>query len=128
MMKLKFFGGQNEIGGNKILLDDGQTCLFLDFGQSFGFEGKFFDYPYLSPSNICDLELISAIPDLNGLFVNGGLNPIYDNESFIGIEGSEEQKKIDGILISHAHLDHAGYLGLIRPDVPLYGSHITKDF
>lgn len=128
MVRLKFFGGQNEIGGNKILLDDGETRLFLDFGQSFGFEGKFFDYPYLSPSNIDDLELISAIPDLEGLFVNGGLSPIYDDVSYIGIGGTEEKRFVDAILISHAHLDHAGYLGLIRSDIPLLGSHITKDF
>jgi ribonuclease J len=33
MVKLTFYGGVNEIGGNKILLEDKGTKIFLDFGQ-----------------------------------------------------------------------------------------------
>ncbi len=127
-VRLSFFGGQNEIGGNKILLDDGETRLFLDFGQSFGFEGKFFDYPFLTPGLIDDLHLIKAIPDMNGLYFNEGRNPVYDDEGFVGLEGTCEKKGVSAVLISHAHLDHVGYLGLLRPDIPIYGSHITKNF
>ena len=32
MVKLTFYGGVNEIGGHKILLEDGEKRLFLDFG------------------------------------------------------------------------------------------------
>ena len=32
MVRLTFYGGINEIGGNKILLEDGNHRLFLDFG------------------------------------------------------------------------------------------------
>lgn len=35
-MKLIFYGGVNEIGGNKILLEDKDAKIFLDFGMSFG--------------------------------------------------------------------------------------------
>lgn len=35
MTPLTFYGGVNEIGGNKILLDDNGTRIFLDFGQFF---------------------------------------------------------------------------------------------
>ena len=35
MTSLTFYGGVSEIGGNKILLEDGDTRLFLDFGMSF---------------------------------------------------------------------------------------------
>jgi ribonuclease J len=35
MVKLTFYGGVNEIGGNKILLEDKKTRIILDFGQSF---------------------------------------------------------------------------------------------
>jgi len=34
-MNLTFFGGINEIGGNKVLLEDKSTRVFLDFGTSF---------------------------------------------------------------------------------------------
>jgi len=40
--KLTFFGGIDEIGGNKILLEDKGTKIFLDFGQSFTFGADYF--------------------------------------------------------------------------------------
>jgi len=48
MTKLTFYGGVNEIGGNKILLEDNGTKLFFDFGMSFGQAGKFFS-EFLQP-------------------------------------------------------------------------------
>ena len=35
MAKLTLFGGVDEIGGNKILVEDGETRIFFDFGLSF---------------------------------------------------------------------------------------------
>lgn len=32
MVRLTFYGGINEIGGNKILLEEGDRRLFRDFG------------------------------------------------------------------------------------------------
>ncbi len=127
-VKLSFYGGQNEIGGNKILLDDGETRLFLDFGQSFGFEGKYFDYPFLQPGLIDDLHLINAIPNIPGLYATEGRNQVYDEIGFAGLDGISEKREVDAVLISHAHLDHVGYLGLLRPDIKLFGSHITGHF
>ena len=43
MTSLTFYGGVNEVGGNKILLEDKDTKVFLDFGMSFGKRGTFFD-------------------------------------------------------------------------------------
>lgn len=40
---LTFYGGVNEIGGNKILLEDKDTRVFLDFGKSFSRRAKFFE-------------------------------------------------------------------------------------
>jgi len=42
MVKLTFYGGVNEIGGNKILLEHRKTRIFLDFGQSFTFGTDYF--------------------------------------------------------------------------------------
>ena len=42
MVKLTFYGGVNEIGGNKILLEDGKTRVFFDFGKSFSFGADYF--------------------------------------------------------------------------------------
>jgi ribonuclease J len=43
MTSLTFYGGVNEIGGNKILLEDQDTRVFLDFGMSFSLANEYFD-------------------------------------------------------------------------------------
>lgn len=40
MVNIKIFGGEREIGGNKILLEFKNTRLMLDFGLSFTQEKK----------------------------------------------------------------------------------------
>ncbi len=42
MTSLTFYGGVNEIGGNKILLQDKDTKIFLDFGKGFTGLGKLY--------------------------------------------------------------------------------------
>ena len=48
MVELTFYGGVKEIGGNKILLEDNDTKIFLDFGMSFGKRAEFFE-EFLTP-------------------------------------------------------------------------------
>ena len=55
MVKLTFYGGVNEIGGNKILLGDKGTKIF-DFGQSFTFGSEFFT-SWLQPRGLSILSL-----------------------------------------------------------------------
>jgi mRNA degradation ribonuclease J1/J2 len=40
MVNIKIFGGEREIGGNKILIEFKNTRLMLDFGLSFTQEKK----------------------------------------------------------------------------------------
>lgn len=48
MAAVTCYGGVGEIGGNRLLVDLGGTSLLLDFGFSFGAEGRFFE-EYLQP-------------------------------------------------------------------------------
>ena len=48
MVKLNFYGGINQIGGNKILLEDQDTKIFLDFGMNFNDHNKYFT-EYMPP-------------------------------------------------------------------------------
>jgi ribonuclease J len=48
---LTFYGGVNEIGGNKILRKDRGTKVFFDFGMSFGMKRQFYSPPFLSPKS-----------------------------------------------------------------------------
>jgi ribonuclease J len=108
-MELKFYGGVNEIGGNKILIEDNGTRVFLDFGKNFQREREFFDNISLRPFYIYDLIKSGVIPPLRGLYKNDSL----------------PKPSIDAILVTHAHLDHCGYLSLVRNDIPIYIGETT---
>jgi len=99
-MELTFYGGVNEIGGNKFLLKHKNTAVFLDFGKSFNRENKYFDFPLLRPFFIQDLKKIQAIPEIKGLY-----------------RDSHEDSEVDCILLTHPHVDHFGYISLLNSNV-----------
>ena len=70
MVSLTFYGGVKEIGGNKILLQDGDIKIFLDFGMSFSKRGEFFE-EFLTPrtaNGIGDFLTMGLIPDIKGIY------------------------------------------------------------
>ena len=125
-MELTFYGGVNEIGGNKILLQEKGESIFLDFGLSFKRANEYFEFPLLQPTNIDDLLKTGLIPELKGLYRYHNYKAKYDNTGPISIIKNPEEKKFDAVLLSHAHMDHYGYLGLLRDDIPIYLSPISK--
>jgi ribonuclease J len=63
---LTFYEGVNEIGGNKVLFEDQNTRLFLDFGMSFSIVNQYFD-EFMQPrkcNGILDLLEFGLLPDL----------------------------------------------------------------
>ena len=42
MTSITFHGGIKEIGGNKFLVEDKGTKIFMDFGVSFGLQNMYF--------------------------------------------------------------------------------------
>ena len=114
-MKLSFYGGIQEIGGNKILLEDDDTRIFLDFGMSFNQSGKYFS-EFLQPrkcNGIIDFQLTGLLPQLEGVYRQDYLN-------YLGYP--EEERSIDAVLISHAHMDHSAYIHHLRKDIPIHMS------
>ena len=74
MTSLTFYGGVNEIGGNKILLEAKDTKIFLDFGMSFGKRGAYFD-EFMSPrtqTGLKDFIEMGLIPDIKNTFSSIG--------------------------------------------------------
>lgn len=65
---LTFYGGVNEIGGNKILLKDRGTKVFFDFGMSFGMKRQFYSPPFLSPKSEKSLQEVGILPKLEGIY------------------------------------------------------------
>jgi len=126
MVKLSFYGGAGEIGGNKILLEVEDTRVFLDFGISYSSEDRFFEFPLLRPSSLDDLLKTGILPRVSGLYKGTGLSATYSPDGTPSVCGDGECSEFDGVLLSHAHMDHYGYLGRLRPDIPVYLSPVTK--
>ncbi|MFA5870235.1 MAG: MBL fold metallo-hydrolase, partial [Candidatus Bathyarchaeia archaeon] len=121
MVSLRFFGGVGEIGGNKILLEDGDTRVWLDFGRSFD-SGADYYTSYLQPRGIAGLKdyfEFDLLPRLDGL---------YSEEMLQETDTQYKPPMFDGILISHSHSDHVGHLGFVDPSVPVYTGAGTKLF
>jgi mRNA degradation ribonuclease J1/J2 len=111
MTSLTFYGGVNEIGGNKILLEDQNTRIFLDFGMSFSIVNQYFD-EFMQPrkcNGILDLLEFGLLPDLEGIYRCDYLD--HCNLP------SEEARSIEGVLLSHAHMDHNAYVHYLREDI-----------
>jgi len=106
---LTFYGGVDEIGGNKILLKDGDTAVFLDFGMSFALRKQFFSPPLLSPKSEKSLQELGILPKLEGVY-----------------RFDEKPPAVDAIFISHGHMDHSAYLSFVKREIPVYCGETTK--
>ena len=109
MTSITVHGGASEIGGNKILLDDEKTRIFLDFGKNYSSERNFFDFPLLRPREEKHLLSLGILPQITGLY-----------------KQDEAEPNIDGIVISHAHGDHWEHIRFIDDSIPIYCGKITE--
>ena len=119
MAKLTFYGGVNEIGGNKILLEDHKTRIFFDFGQSFSFGVDYFT-GWLEPRSINglgDYFTFDLVPRISGLYSKGML-------AFTNLPYREPD--IDAVFLSHAHFDHVTHIQFLDPSIPVYVGVGTK--
>jgi ribonuclease J len=105
---LTFHGGVNEIGGNKILVKDGETKVFFDFGMSFALKKLFYSPPFLSPKTGKSLQEFGILPHLDGVY-----------------KFDQKPPEIDAVFISHGHLDHSAYLSFIKREIPVYCGETT---
>ena len=121
MVSITFHGGVGEVGGNKILIEDGDVRLWFDFGRSFTAERRFYA-GWLQPrghSQLIDLLEFDLIPRLRGLYAQRHL------------EGSPipyEEADYDAVFISHAHADHVDHIRFLDPSIPIYCGSGAKLF
>ena len=101
-MKIKVHRCTKEIGGNCIEISTKKNRVIFDFGmplvESDKSEFNFNKYKSLSIKELVKKEIL---PDAKGLY-------------------KDKHKPIDAIVISHPHLDHYGFMGFARNDIPVY--------
>lgn len=109
-----FLGGVREIGGNKILIQDGPDRILFDFGPSFSPRMEEFYVDYLQPrsaSPVQDLLEFDLLPRVEGL---------YSRDALVDSDLPYRAPEVHGVFVSHAHADHSGYLKLVDPEIPVY--------
>ncbi|MFX0114753.1 MAG: MBL fold metallo-hydrolase [Candidatus Hodarchaeota archaeon] len=119
MIQITGYGGLNEIGGNQFLIEAEGSRVWLDFGLNFVRQGQYYT-DYLKPRKyrmLQDLMLFKLVPQLEGL---------YRQDLVRRMKAASESLAFDGVIFSHAHWDHVGYIPLLRPDLPLYCGETAK--
>jgi ribonuclease J len=118
---LEILDGKDTIGGTKILVHQDRRGLLLDFGLNYSLYGRFFE-EYMKPRpvvGLADLWQMHLIPPCLDLYRPELVQCTFSDARKLPVD------VVDGIVITHAHLDHFGLVGTIRLDVPLISSAIT---
>ena len=58
------------------------------------------------------------------ILIDFGMPLVANQDKLPDIQGlyNDQEKGIDGILVSHSHLDHYGFLEHVHPEIPVYMS------
>ena len=106
---LAFYGGVNEIGGNKILLQDRGTKIFLDFGLSFALKSNIIRCLSFRLEVKKSLQELGILPKLKGFY-----------------KFDEKTPEVNAAFLFHGHLDHSAYISFINREIPVYCWKATK--
>jgi ribonuclease J len=112
-------GGVHEIGGNKVLVEDGDTRVFLDFGAGFSDGSEYFSAG-IEPRRVNgagNYFEFGLLPELDGLYSEGALQNTRLKHS---------SPEIDAVPLSRYHSDHMGRIVFIDPEIPIYCAETTR--
>jgi ribonuclease J len=119
VVEITCYGGVNEIGGNKILVEDGDTRVFLDFGAGFSDGSEYFSAG-IEPRRVNgagDYFEFGLLPELRGL---------YSEDALQNTRLKHSGPEIDAILLSHYHSDHTRRIEFVDPEIPVYCGETTR--
>jgi ribonuclease J len=97
-----------------------EARILFDFDKNFGQENKYFS-EFLSPRKahgVEDFLELGLLPDIKGLY----------RKDYLKHLGKDVQKEpaFDAVFLTHAHIDHIGYVHFLRSDIPIYCTSITS--
>ena len=106
-MNFKIHRGTQEIGGSCVEIWTDKTRIILDFGMPLvEKDGKEFDFRKYEKLSIDELKQKGILPNIDGF---------YD----------DSKPTINGIIISHPHLDHYGLINFLNPKVKVHLGEAT---
>jgi ribonuclease J len=119
MTAITVHDGARGIGGNKILVEENGRGVFLDFGKNFGKYGLYYEefLKNRDSRGIHDLVHLDLIPKLD--IYRSDLLPADVRMS------SYPSPAIAAVLVSHAHVDHTGNIGLLDIGIPIIASPLS---
>ena len=146
MTKIKMYGGINEIGGNKFLVESEGTRVLLDFGRRMERANEFFSefLQFRSKNAFRDLVRLGVLPRINGVYTPYFIDTrvLLGDPSYIkkipfdkaqdywynnDIKPYDSSNpEINGVFISHAHFDHIQDVSFLDPSIPIYAMSETK--
>jgi ribonuclease J len=129
MVAVTFFGGVDEIGGNKILVEGKNASIFLDFGKSFTAGSEYFA-SWLAPREIYGLRDYFEFNMLPSGFKSPRrrLRGLYSKDALAFTNLRYVKPRFDAVFLSHAHFDHVDYIRFLDPAIPIYLGKGTRFF
>jgi ribonuclease J len=116
---ITIYDGAQTIGGNKIFVEEKGKGIFLDFGKNFGKYSRYYEefLKNRDTRGIHDLHYLGLIPKLN----------IYRRDLIPADVSLQSYPKLNiaAVLLSHAHLDHCGNIGLLDNSIPIVASPMS---
>ena len=108
-MKIIIHRGTHEIGGSCVEIRSKKSRILIDIGMPLVKEnGDRFDFREHEDTPGSELVRKKVLPDIDGVYA-------WDNK-----------KLIDGVLISHAHVDHYGFFRYLHKNIRFYLGEATK--
>ena len=144
--KLTFFGGVDEIGGNKILLQTDDGSVLLDFGRRMGLYQEYFSefLQARSKNALRDMLRLGILPKIDGIYTPHlvDMTVLFENAQVsekVPLDEAldywkttnvcpcnSERPAVDGVFVSHAHFDHIQDISFLDPSIPVYCTEKTK--
>ena len=109
-MKIIIHRGTHEIGGSCVEIQSKKSRILIDIGMPLVKKGGD-RFNFREHENTPGPELVKekVLPDIGGVYA-------WDTD----------KKLIDGVLISHPHIDHYGFFGYLNKDICFYLGEAAK--